>query len=396
MPDNVVLSARNLSKFYRLYEKPFDRVKESLIPFSRDFHKRFYAAKEISLEVRRGETLGIIGKNGHGKSTLLKMIAGVLTPSSGAVRTKGKVAAILELTSNLRPELTGLQNIELNLKISGCTNSAELAKKTNSIIEFADLGHFINQPVRIYSSGMKSRLGFGIATDIEHDILILDEVLAVGDFEFQQKCLAKINELRDNIAVLFVSHSMNSVRLFCDRAILLEHGVVTFDGGTEDAIGKYLNSSGSAVGTSKSTGTLSNKKYLGDIFQNNKKAINIVAQWDRDSYRLHDEMTLSFSFEMLVSPRDLVIGVPVWNELGELITSFNTDLYNLDLNCKGRFVKGTLKMSCIFNPSAYDTVMSIYDKGECLYRDIIEGFTVQNKERVFGFVTPDARWEIDE
>jgi ABC-type polysaccharide/polyol phosphate transport system ATPase subunit len=238
--NKTVITVKNVSKVYKLYNKPIDRIKESFNPFRKSYHKKFHALHDVSLELKRGEALGVIGGNGNGKSTLLKIIAQVLTPTSGSVRTKGRVSAILELTSNLKPEMTGRENIIYNLKIQGFTSKKEIKEKTDEIEAFAEIGEFIDQPVKVYSSGMKSRLGFGIATSVEPDILILDEVLAVGDFNFQQKCLAKINGMRENISMIFVSHSMNSVRLFCDKVIVLEKGRLTFNGKPDDAIAYYL------------------------------------------------------------------------------------------------------------------------------------------------------------
>ncbi|MDB1122434.1 ABC transporter ATP-binding protein [Vibrio algarum] len=218
---------KKVTKVYKLYDKPIDRLIESLNPFNKDYHKKFIALDNVSLDIKKGEALGIIGRNGNGKSTLLKIISGVLTPTQGHVVTSGKISAILELTSNLKSELTGLENIELNLKISGFTKK-ELQEKIKEIEEFSEIGDFINQPVKNYSSGMKSRLGFGIATASEPDILILDEVLAVGDFNFRQKCLAKINSMRDDMSIVFVSHSMNDIRMFCDNVLVLEKGEKNF------------------------------------------------------------------------------------------------------------------------------------------------------------------------
>jgi len=228
MNKNIAIKLHNISKVYKLYDKPIDRLKEALHPFKKKYHKDFYALKNINLEIKKGEVLGIVGVNGAGKSTLLKIIAGVLTPTNGRITVHGKLNAILELGSGLKPEMTGLQNIKLNLQINGIYENIE--QLTKEIIEFADIGEHINQPIKTYSSGMKSRLGFAIATSTDPDILIVDEVLAVGDVLFQRKCYGKIEKLfKDGKTVIFVSHSAQSVIEFCSRAVLLYDREIIMD-----------------------------------------------------------------------------------------------------------------------------------------------------------------------
>lgn len=391
MKKSTVVKVQNISKIYKLYENPIDRVKEALHPLKKKYHKDFNALNNVSFELKRGEALGIIGRNGNGKSTLLKIISGVLTPSKGHINTKGKISAILELTSNLKPELTGLENIELNLKISGF-NQDQLKGKIKEIEEFAEIGDFIKQPVKTYSSGMKSRLGFGIATSSEPDILILDEVLAVGDFNFQQKCLAKINSMRDNISMIFVSHSMNSVRLFCDNVLVLEKGKKGFYGKAEDGIEYYLEQEEKKKKEIKKKELV--KPYYGNIFHNENKIINIKHNWKKDKYKLDEKMILDFSFDLQFEPKKLIIGLPVWTEDGSFITSFNTDYYNIELFNKNYHIEGQLKVDCSFNPNSYKSIFVVVDGSECLYRDLNNDFTVLNKERIFGYVTLQHKWEL--
>ncbi|MDY0117269.1 MAG: ABC transporter ATP-binding protein [Sulfurimonadaceae bacterium] len=228
MNKNIAISLQNISKVYKLYDKPVDRLKESLNPFKKKYHKEFYALRNINLEVKKGEVLGIVGVNGAGKSTLLKIISGVLTPTSGRVNIHGRINAILELGSSLKPELTGRENIKLNLQINSIEKDRE--KITQEIVEFADIGEHIDQPVKSYSSGMKARLGFGIATSTDPDILIVDEVLAVGDVLFKRKCYSRIENLfKDGKTVIFVSHSAQSVVEFCSRAVLLYDREIIMD-----------------------------------------------------------------------------------------------------------------------------------------------------------------------
>jgi ABC-type polysaccharide/polyol phosphate transport system ATPase subunit len=393
--NKTVITVKNVSKVYKLYNKPIDRIKESFNPFRKSYHKKFHALHDVSLELKRGEALGVIGGNGNGKSTLLKIIAQVLTPTSGSVRTKGRVSAILELTSNLKPEMTGRENIIYNLKIQGFTSKKEIKEKTDEIEAFAEIGEFIDQPVKVYSSGMKSRLGFGIATSVEPDILILDEVLAVGDFNFQQKCLAKINGMRENISMIFVSHSMNSVRLFCDRVIVLEKGRLTFNGKPDDAIAYYLEQEEKKKSQLKEKSQKPSKPFYGDLFHNDTKISDVYCQWDKKSYHLHEMMTLNFSFYLHQPPKNLVIGIPVWNSEGDMITSFNSDCDKISFTTHQGTIRGKLHVKCMFNPGEYISVIAIVDNGEFLYRNTNQNFTVLPKERVFGFVTLVHEWKIE-
>ncbi len=230
MSSDIAIQIKDISKRYKLYNKPFDRVKESFNIFSHKcYHKEFYALKNINLDIKKGEVLGIVGINGAGKSTLLKIIAGVLTPSSGSLNVQGELNAILELSSSLKGEMTGRENITLNLQIKSVMQ--ERAKIIADIIEFAGIGLYMDQPVKTYSSGMKARLGFAIAISTNPDILIVDEVLAVGDILFQRKCYAKIERLfKDGKTVIFVSHSIQSIIEFCTRAVLLYNREIILDG----------------------------------------------------------------------------------------------------------------------------------------------------------------------
>ena len=392
----IVVTVKNISKVYKLYHKPFDRVKEAFSLKKKNYHKKFHALNNVTLELKRGEALGIIGGNGNGKSTLLKMIAKVLTPTHGKVHTSGRVSAILELTSNLKAEMTGRQNIVYNLKIQGFTSKKDIHLKTKEIEAFADIGEFIDQPVKVYSSGMKSRLGFGIATSVEPDILILDEVLAVGDFNFQQKCLAKINSMRENISMIFVSHSMNSVRLFCDRVVVLEKGNMVFNGEPDNAISLYLEQEEKNKSKLKEKSKKPLKPFYGEIFHNVGKIQDIKHSWNKETYNLNDEMVLKFSFMLKYQPKKLIIGIPIWDSSGNMITAFNSDYNKLKFEIKNNSLVGTLRTKCVFNPNDYTSVISIVDGSEFLYRNLNQNFSVMQKERVFGFVSLEHDWDMYE
>lgn len=235
---NYVIEVNNIKKRYPLYKKKSDKIKEAFSITGRKYHRNFEALKGISFSVNKGECVGIIGLNGSGKSTLLKILTGVVQPSEGEIKTNGKIAALLELGAGFNPEYTGLENIYLNTLLMGYTRE-ETDKKLNEILEFADIGDFIHQPVKIYSSGMFVRLAFAIAITVNPDILIIDEALSVGDVFFQQKCYNKIREFAKKSTVLIVSHDLNSITKFCKRLLVMNNGVLIFDGNAKDAITEY-------------------------------------------------------------------------------------------------------------------------------------------------------------
>jgi len=228
--NDIVISTKNLSKVYKLYKNPKDRLKEALSLSGKIYHKDFYALKEINLEIRRGEVIGIVGKNGSGKSTLLKILSRVLTQTSGEFIVKGKVSSLLELGSGFNPELTGLENVYFYGTILGFSEE-KIKEKLPEILDFADIGDFIYQPLKTYSSGMKARLAFSVAINVDPDILILDEVLAVGDELFRRKCYARMEGFfKGQKTILFVSHSVSDINQLCTRAVMLDRGEFLIEG----------------------------------------------------------------------------------------------------------------------------------------------------------------------
>lgn len=225
MVNDSVIQIEHITKKYNLYAKPQDRFREAVGFRHRSLHKDFYALNDISFDVHPGETVGIIGTNGSGKSTLLKIITGVLKPSEGTLSVKGKVSALLELGAGFNQEYTGLENIYLNGRMMGYSRR-EMEKRVPGIVDFADIGEFISQPVKTYSSGMFARLAFSVAINVDPDILIVDEALSVGDLFFQNKCFRKFEELKERgVTILFVSHDISSVRQMCSRVLWIEKGI---------------------------------------------------------------------------------------------------------------------------------------------------------------------------
>jgi len=245
--EEIAIHVRELGKSYQIYDRPQDRLKQSVMPRLRgllgkvtpNYYREFWALRDLSFDVRKGETVGIIGRNGSGKSTLLQVICGTLTPTTGAVETTGRVAALLELGAGFNPEFTGRENVYLNGSVLGLTQE-EIDQRFDAIAAFADIGEFIEQPVKSYSSGMVVRLGFAVAINVDPEILVVDEALAVGDEIFQRKCFSRIETIKSKGAtILFVSHSGATVVGLCDRAILLDGGERLATGLPKQIVGRY-------------------------------------------------------------------------------------------------------------------------------------------------------------
>ena len=239
--ENIAVSIQNLTKSYKLYNAPFDRVKEAFSFSHKTYSTEKCVLNHVNVDIRKGEVVGIVGTNGAGKSTLLKIVTGVLTPSEGQVKIDGKIAALLELGTGFNPEFTGLKNIFLNGTMMGFTHE-EMEKKLQSIIDFADIGDFIYQPVKIYSSGMFARLAFAVAINVDPEVLIVDEALSVGDLRFQMKCMDKMKSMMDGgVTVLFVSHDINAIRRLCTKGLWLKDGEVQAYGDTNRVCDLYMD-----------------------------------------------------------------------------------------------------------------------------------------------------------
>lgn len=238
--NEIAIKVNDLTKTYRLYENDKRRIVEGLIPWAKPHYREFHALRNVDFEIKKGEIVGIIGKNGSGKSTLLKIITGVLKASQGTVVVNGRISALLELGAGFNPEYTGIENIYLNGTLNKISRE-EMDGRINDIADFADIGEFIHQPVKNYSSGMFVRLAFAVAIYSDPDILIVDEALAVGDAAFQAKCMARMNQImKSGATVLFVTHDMNTVKSLCQRCIYLENGVKIMEGPAEELADIYL------------------------------------------------------------------------------------------------------------------------------------------------------------
>lgn len=233
------ITVKDVTKIYRLYDKPIDRLKESLHPLHKEYHKKFFALDKVSFQVKKGETVGIIGTNGSGKSTVLKIITGVLSPTTGEVEVAGTISALLELGAGFNMDYTGIENIYMNGTMMGFSHK-EMDAKLSDILEFADIGDFVYQPVKTYSSGMFVRLAFALAINVEPEILIVDEALSVGDVFFQSKCYRRMEEIRRNgTTILMVTHDMGSIIKYCDKVVLLNKGSFIAEGSAGHMVDLY-------------------------------------------------------------------------------------------------------------------------------------------------------------
>ena len=245
--NDVAIRVTNLSKRYEIYDKPHDRLKQSIMPRlqhlagkpQKQYFREFWALKDVSFEIKKGETVGIIGRNGSGKSTLLQMICGTLNPTSGSIQTNGRIAALLELGSGFNPEFTGRENVYMNAAVLGLSQE-EIDERFDDIAAFADIGQFIEQPVKTYSSGMYVRLAFAVIAHVDADILVVDEALSVGDAVFTQKCMRFIRRFQENGSLIFVSHDTSSVQNLCKSGIWLKNGSIEQTGSAKSIAEAYL------------------------------------------------------------------------------------------------------------------------------------------------------------
>lgn len=340
----------NISKTYKLYERPVDRLKEALNPLRRVYHKDFHALRNVTFSVRKGEALGIIGKNGSGKSTILKVLTGILTPTSGSVKVSGKISALLELGAGFNLEYSGLDNIYLNGTIMGLSHE-QMTQRMNDILEFADIGEFVSQPVKTYSSGMFVRLAFAVAIHVDPDILIIDEALSVGDIRFQQKCFRKIEEFRsEGKTVIFVSHDLGTIVKFCDRAIWINDGQLVGEGAPLDVakefqafmmavpLTKYSDNTGSSTGepTESSHDVIPIDPNL-DVLGDGQAVITGLALIDLSSSRRTSAVVANQRVELLLQVRfndnidEPIVGFSVQDRLANVVAQTNSHVLGVAL-----------------------------------------------------------------
>jgi len=238
--NNLAIEVKNMTKTFKIYYDKASTLKERLVFWNKKSSEVRTVLENINLQIKKGETVALIGTNGSGKSTLLKLMTKIIYPTNGTVTTRGKLTSLLELGAGFHPDFTGRENIYFNASIFGLTRK-EIDNRINQIIEFSELENFIDNPVRTYSSGMYMRLAFSVAINVDAEILLIDEILAVGDQRFQEKCLQKLHELKDSgKTIVIVSHSLDSVKQLCNRAVWIYEGKIRMDGNTNDVVDEYL------------------------------------------------------------------------------------------------------------------------------------------------------------
>ncbi len=320
-----------ISKKFKLYRAPADRLKEIL--FRKKCHKDFWALDNVSFTVDDGQAMGIIGQNGSGKSTMLKILTGIYLPDSGSISINGKITGLLELGTGFNPEMTGVENIYMNGLLLGMSRE-EIDGKKDAIIEFTELGEFIYEPIKTYSSGMTMRLAFSIAIHADPQCFVVDEALSVGDAHFQQKCMDRIRAFRKNGgSIIFVSHDLNAVKMLCDKAILLNHGIVIEEGDPENVVNSYnfliskqgddLDSSIYKIDGESSFGT----------FEAQITDIELIGEHSRSNMISSGEKaTISVSIEACNAIRDVTVGIAIRDKFGQEIFGTNTYHHKKNFN----------------------------------------------------------------
>jgi ABC-type polysaccharide/polyol phosphate transport system ATPase subunit len=331
MFSEAVIKVENLAKCFHIYDQPRDRLKQFMLPrFQKAigmrptcYYREFWAVKDVSFEVKRGETVGILGFNGAGKSTLLQMICGTLNPTHGQIKTNGKISALLELGAGFNPEFTGRENVFLSCALYGISN-VEISARFNKIAEFAGIGTFIDQPVKHYSSGMFARLAFSAAVHVNPAVLIVDEALSVGDMAFQEKSITRMKELRDSgTSILFVSHSISSVRNFCDRAIWLDNGQVRASGERLKICDEYQNAVEATLRREMITGLDSTIRNPTAVADEKEITITSVAA-DKATYVMGDDICIDISLKFRRGAVRYGIGVIIYDAKGNIVSIINT------------------------------------------------------------------------
>ncbi|MEH2046198.1 ABC transporter ATP-binding protein [Nostoc sp.] len=388
MGEEIAISLRNISKCYKRYARPVDRLKELLLP-AKSRAQEFWALQDISLEVPKGDTVGIIGQNGSGKSTLLQIIAGTLTPTIGKLYVNGRVSALLELGSGFNPEFTGRQNVFFNGQVLGLSR-AEIQAKFDKIASFAEIGDFLERPVKTYSSGMVVRLAFAVVANTEPSILIVDEALAVGDAKFQARCMKRIRQLKEQgVTILFVSHDSGSVKMLCNSAILMNHGKMLEIGRPKEVVNHYIALLSSDDNQVEIENNKSEDRTL--VQQNNIELIDdFVKNNPDDSLHRHGnklaiiknvqlidlkgkkiaklETGQRFQISVLLQAKaelsDLIVGISIRNLMGLVIYGINTHLLNIKLPEINQNQELTVlfKIPCYMNKGVYTVTLGIHSE----------------------------------
>lgn len=381
-----------VSKRFRLYHEQYRTLKERMIHAGRIPHEDFWALRDVSLIVEPGETVGLLGHNGSGKSTLLKCIAGILRPTSGTITTTGRLSALLELGAGFHPDLTGRENVYLNGSILGLPRR-EIERRFDEIVAFAELESFIDNQVKHYSSGMYVRLGFSVAVHTDPDLLLVDEVLAVGDEAFQRKCLDRVRRLqRDGVTIVFVTHSPDLVRQICNRAVVLDHGVVVADAPAGEAVRvfrEHLLAGGGGLAADTGDSPVEGKKG------NLKVRITDVemehsAKAERSYLLPHERLTINVRFDATERVDDVVFGLAIYDVEGKELFGVNTEIMEMDVGPLEGMGEISFDIGSVpFLDGTYMVTIGVHNHDGGVVYDWLEQqhtFAVMNPRRVAGMV----------
>ncbi|PLZ87270.1 ABC transporter ATP-binding protein [Fischerella thermalis] len=423
MGEEIAISLKNISKCYKRYARPVDKLKEILLR-GQNHAQEFWALQDINLEIPKGETVGIIGQNGSGKSTLLQIIAGTLTPTTGEVWVNGRVSALLELGSGFNPEFTGRQNVFFNGQILGLSKE-QIEAKFDDIAAFAEIGDFIEHPVKTYSSGMVVRLAFAVIANTEPSILIVDEALAVGDARFQARCMKRIREMKEQgVTILFVSHDSSSVKMLCKTAVLMNHGRVLEIGKPKEVVNHYIallstektENYNSSVSDKENEVIRQNESHDNFVVEepqrkalhrhgNQLAIINSVTITDLDNQEISKVETGSI-FQIVVCLEakgelsDLVVGISLRNLMGLVIYGTNTYLMNVKLPklTAGQKLTVSFQLPCHLNKGVYTLTVGVHSEEGISYDwiDELVVFEVNNTIYCEGIIDLKSTIKIGE
>jgi lipopolysaccharide transport system ATP-binding protein len=412
----------NISKCFKRYGKPIDRLKEALQP-SKSRADEFWALRNINIEIEKGETYGIIGQNGSGKSTLLQIIAGTLTPTSGNLQVNGRISALLELGSGFNPEFTGRQNVFLNGQILGLSQM-EVTNKFDDIAAFANIGQFIDQPVKSYSSGMMVRLAFAVAINVEPEILIVDEALSVGDVRFQARCMKRIRQLKESgVTILFVSHDASSVKMLCNKALLLNHGEQVMQGKPNKVVDRYVAmlSAEDPDSIAEELKAIANRQSdqpaapvkgaeeqptAFSVHQHGNKQVQIEQvqllndrNEPKERFSCGEDLTIAISLVGQIETLDLIVGISIRNLLGVVVYGTNTkELTQKLINLQAEeSLKVNFKLPCRINRGSYTLTVGVHSEEGLSYDWVDEMivFEMENDRKCDGMVDLGATVSIE-
>jgi ABC-type polysaccharide/polyol phosphate transport system ATPase subunit len=396
----AAIEVESLTKTFRLYHDKPTSLKERVLRFRRARYSQFTALRDVNLDIEAGTTVGLLGHNGSGKSTLLKCMAGIIQPSAGVVRTAGRMAALLELGAGFHPELSGRENVYLNGSILGLRR-AEVDRVFDDIVGFAELEAFIDTPVKHYSSGMYVRLGFAVAVNVDPEILLVDEVLAVGDEAFQRKCIDKVKTFQaEGRTIVVVTHAADLVRQMCDKAAALERGVLVAEGEPNVVIREFRERLLKAARGGEDIGPELARSEMSPMWGRVKiaDAHVVYATSSRDAVAPHEPMRLDVTLEAPEPVDDVVVAIAIYSSMGWLVFGTNTDLHQVDLGT----VSGRRRVSFLFPEvplldGTYAVTIGVHTKGGLVYDswEQLRRFEVAAPGRDIGLVRLPVIIEVD-